>query len=1205
MSRVASSGSTNNSDGGSGGSRGGGSVGGRSALISDLVAQLKRGDITKKELFSRLQQLQGPASAAADPLVGAATSISTPASVSTTGSANTPPASASAVVGLETAEASPPATAIPGESPAAAGESAVFFSAHDRQVIIQKIADERRRRALDVIRATPPNEEGPIGTRRRSSSSRTNAQAPSQPLTSPELSTPVAHSDPIAVDSYAASQPPQQPQHQQQGQSFSRKDSHPPPPSTAGDTHSSNRDERDGDGLVGAVVVEEDLGRRTAWEEGQERQEAATGAYDTLSNKFPFPGTHDQSNSRSRGGADRQDQLVVDTNEDSGGETFGAPSSSSRGVAGGGGTPGKGAEPMMISQPSSRNSTDRIDATARGNRRLSRGGSGSSNGRSHDRNSLIASRRRSSGGSGGSGVSAGDGPSSPGWSSYARRLSGHSGGGAFGGGGAGGSGYGTEGNTRGGGGSERYGGHRREYQTVSGRAAKGQEGSSPSRFRHDDVTDHQQNSSHRVEQARVGERRESHSGSWTHGGAGVREGDPQGRDRGGRGAGDRNRQTESRAVGRGRWTEGSASLEEEGASTEMAGQQRLQQQQPQEQPQREEWDEARGGGLGGGGGGRQHQASERTVDEDAYRFRSFSEERARRGEELVRRELMSECTFRPKIKGLPQSYGTTNHDDTPFLQRVHQWQKDKEKDADTRKAHGQDKELEECTFTPRVNGVSRRAARSRRQALGENHLTVDDRLYDEFVRREMDRSHLAAEKAAREEEQLHEECTFRPDLPTKRAADAIAAVAAAGAAAGGREENSVDWGYTVPRGRSRYRQAAAAVAAAVATGGVGAGGSVWGAGRRANGGRENGRKVGGRGGGRRHWELEPCTFTPNVIGARKGMDQAQQYLQYDVVERLTGAAFRSSDGSDCNDSEGSEEGEALLRERGGTLRNGLRQGFGVGREGISTSNWDSGDGEKQLAYGTERQEAQSPRQRKGGGGSDTSSSFHAFLSRQNKLETDKLKHIEQIQARYTMRQHTFQPEICAESTKIHKESNKGDFLQRVARDAARKEHEAVRQKAAGLHDPDCTFKPQITARSATLQARSVVELSRGDQLKRETTQRLSRLRAEQELLADTTFRPRINADAASQMAVSKLKVVSDPDNYIATVETLRRRKEESVVKGAIERAAKEVEGCTFKPETTECPAYITRIAQSICASKALPRPGGGKKQVKNAKPDWR
>lgn len=39
-----------------------------------------------------------------------------------------------------------------------------------------------------------------------------------------------------------------------------------------------------------------------------------------------------------------------------------------------------------------------------------------------------------------------------------------------------------------------------------------------------------------------------------------------------------------------------------------------------------------------------------------------------------------------------------------------------------------------------------------------------------------------------------------------------------------------------------------------------------------------------------------------------------------------------------------------------------------------------------------------------------------------------------------------------------------------------------------------------------------------------------------ELLADTTFRPRINVDAASRMAVSKLKIVSDPDSYVATVE---------------------------------------------------------------------
>ena len=41
----------------------------------------------------------------------------------------------------------------------------------------------------------------------------------------------------------------------------------------------------------------------------------------------------------------------------------------------------------------------------------------------------------------------------------------------------------------------------------------------------------------------------------------------------------------------------------------------------QQQQQRKEWDG--GGGAGRGGG---EQANERTVDEDAYRFRSFSEE---------------------------------------------------------------------------------------------------------------------------------------------------------------------------------------------------------------------------------------------------------------------------------------------------------------------------------------------------------------------------------------------------------------------------------------------------------------------------------------------------------------------------------------------------------------------------------------------------
>lgn len=43
----------------------------------------------------------------------------------------------------------------------------------------------------------------------------------------------------------------------------------------------------------------------------------------------------------------------------------------------------------------------------------------------------------------------------------------------------------------------------------------------------------------------------------------------------------------------------------------------------------------------------------------------------------------SSLTFDPG-----QSYGVTNHDDTPFLQRVNQWQREKDKEADARKADG-------------------------------------------------------------------------------------------------------------------------------------------------------------------------------------------------------------------------------------------------------------------------------------------------------------------------------------------------------------------------------------------------------------------------------------------------------------------------------------------------------------------------------------
>ena len=89
------------------------------------------------------------------------------------------------------------------------------------------------------------------------------------------------------------------------------------------------------------------------------------------------------------------------------------------------------------------------------------------------------------------------------------------------------------------------------------------------------------------------------------------------------------------------------------------------------------------------------------------------------------------------------------------------------------------------------------------------------------------------------------------------------------------------------------------------------------------------------------------------------------------------------------------------------------------------------------------------------------------------------------------------PNLNRRSLKLAKESQSGTFLQRVAKDALKKEHKAMQIKAANALDPECTFAPQINEKSKELAPRSVVELSRGDMLKRESAQRLMRLKSEQ------------------------------------------------------------------------------------------------------------
>lgn len=225
-------------------------------------------------------------------------------------------------------------------------------------------------------------------------------------------------------------------------------------------------------------------------------------------------------------------------------------------------------------------------------------------------------------------------------------------------------------------------------------------------------------------------------------------------------------------------------------------------------------------------------------------------------------------------------------------------------------------------------------------------------------------------------------------------------------------------------------------------------------------------------------------------------------------------------------------------------------------------------------------------------------------------------------------QHSHQPKISRGTKKLlASRGDSGGFLKRVEKNALRKNYDALRRKERdGGVDPHCTFKPKINESSAKRKPRSYVEMSVGDAARRETAQRLLKLKAEQDELAGLTFRPKTNRNVDVS---GKLNVLSDPDSYLRRVAAEARALKERQARAASEAQMKECvvccgvrrrvcargggayaavlwlcpvprfEECSFRPKIHEAPAYIKRIARSMALTKAA-RPPPEKK-----KPDWR
>ncbi|KAG5189964.1 hypothetical protein JKP88DRAFT_252533 [Tribonema minus] len=804
----------------------------------------------------------------------------------------------------------------------------------------------------------------------------------------------------------------------------------------------------------------------------------------------------------------------------------------------------------------------------------------------------------------------------------------------------------------------------------------------------------------------------------------------------------------------------------------------------------EDWDE-------GGAASELDENDNRQQPVHQSQYLSFSEERARQKraqEAAVLREANKHCTFRPQIKELPRTYGGgSRREPRPaFLQRVSTWQRDKSANARRRRQDAeyaalrvstwqrdksanarrrrQDAEYAEmhvCSFRPEINFNSRRATAFQRGHDGDA-LKTSERLHAEAHQRRIERLRATAEQQAAEARELERSCTFEPIMSPNRSGQHV---------------------------RSRYRQAAANAALR----------------RRSTDDGLTGHQslCGGDA-----YELEKCTFTPAIIGAKyeelqlhhydgglrrtmpssctdieviksvalcpthdchgstlclhcllqvhnlcvtsaqhaamvyitkhtpddvvlplslpsapprngqENMPNAREYLQHNVVDRLTGAAFLqpalqleldqqqrgsgSRSGADprrarleAQDSRRSyredeygqsaeDDGSDQLGEGGGgsayadddedaarAVREALadaqellqleRLASQAGRSvaasaprqqqrrrssGNSSAQHSAAQQAEDAALTAEiqalaaeieesvngdwRQDAGDGEGGVGGQGdaggrggarsAAAAASLRAFLARQSRWDERRRAHVAHLQSRGAP---TFTPEMVTAAQGGGDggfdggTTTRGSFLQRLARDALRKEHEFLRLKNSHLQcltrtrcrcrallqaarddRANCTFAPQITARSRRRSGRSVLEMSRGDQLRRETNVRLSRLRMEREQLGDVTFEPQLNDGPASRGVKSHLQVVSDPESYIARVQARQRRRDERTLNARVARAAAEAADCTFQPQTAECPAYVRRIAASMAEARAAAAAEAARPRSP-PRPDWR
>eukprot|EP00605_Chrysophyceae_sp_TOSAG23-4_P002523 GSChrysophyteH1.ASY1.ANO1.2788.1 assembled CDS len=330
-----------------------------------------------------------------------------------------------------------------------------------------------------------------------------------------------------------------------------------------------------------------------------------------------------------------------------------------------------------------------------------------------------------------------------------------------------------------------------------------------------------------------------------------------------------------------------------------------------------------------------------------------------------------------------------------------------------------------------------------------------------------------------------------------------------------------------------------------------------------------------------HPDAKKCTFTPKVKGVAPHMNSAQVYVSSNVVDRLTRPLVQNSEAdSEMKNSDGPILDMAsfmgALNQSGATSASAQVRGKTMDMSQTLSSKDKEGAQTRKVL------------DKKG---------LQNFLGRQEQSAIRREKNLDK--SKQTV-ENSFQPQLCKKSLELTNRNNKGDFLERVERDVLRRADHEIR--AAVIPDEACTFNPSITQKSLKMRPRTVYEMSRGDQMKRVTANRMMRLRSDQEELQEMTFKPEITKKAKSG-AGQKVSLAHDTAKFLEKERERAQLKEAKRLAILEKREQDEVDQCTFAPATKDCPAYVRRIAKSMAVVRST------RTQVQNepseTKPSWK